>query len=84
MEASSIFTIKNLALKCKIKTEIYNLLIRDGNIFLPPKQDATQKYFRDLIQGKKLYLKWSEVIATKVSQYNGLRSEIYWGLQELK
>ena len=73
MEASSSFTIKNLAVKCKSKTEIYNLLIRDGNIYLPPKQDATQKYLRDLIQGKKLHLKWSEVIATKVPQYGGLK-----------
>ena len=73
MEASSSFTIKYLAVKCKSKTEIYNILIRDGNIYLPPKQDTTQKYLRDLIQVKKLHLKWSEVIATKVPQYNGLK-----------
>ena len=73
MESSSSFTIKNLAVKCKSKTEIYNLLIRDGNIYLPPKQDATQNYFRDLIQGKKLNPKWSEVIATKIPHYNWLK-----------
>ena len=73
METSNIFTVKHLAAKCKSKTELYNLLIRDGKIYLPPKQDATQKYLRELIQGKKLHLKWSEVILTKVPQYEGLK-----------
>ena len=73
METYNIFTVKHLAAKCKSKTELYNLLIRDGKIYLPPKQDATQKYLRELIQGKKLHLKWSEVILTKVSQYEGLK-----------
>ena len=39
------------------KTELYNLLIRNGKIYLPPKQDTTQKFLRELIQGKKLHLK---------------------------
>ena len=73
MKTSNIFTVKHLAAKCKSKTELYNLLIRDGKIYLPPKQDATQKYLRELIQGKKLHLKWSEVILTKVPQYEGLK-----------
>ena len=41
MEASQIFTVKSLAAKCKSKTELYNLLIRNDRIYLPPKQDAT-------------------------------------------
>ena len=57
MENSPIFTIKILGAKFKSKTELYNVLIRDGKIYLPPKQDATQNYLRELIQGKKLHLK---------------------------
>ena len=56
MENSPIFIIKSLRAKFKSKTELCNVLIRDGKIYLPPKQDATQNYLRELIQGKKLNL----------------------------
>ena len=34
------FSVRDLAAKCKSKSELYNILIRDG-IYLPPKQEAT-------------------------------------------
>ena len=68
-----MITVNDLAVKCKSKTELYNVLMREGNVYLPPKQDATQKYLRELLLGKKSYVKWSEVIVIQVPQYKGLR-----------
>ena len=42
MEESDIFTVNDLSVKWKSKSELYNVLIREGNIYLPSKQDATQ------------------------------------------
>ena len=68
-----MITVNDLDVKCKSKTELYNVLMREGNVYLPPKQNATQKYLRELLLGKKSYVKWSEVIVIQVLQYKGLR-----------
>ena len=47
-------------------------MIRDGGIYLPPKLEATQKYLRAIMSGKKNYLKWKNVIVIKIPQYKGL------------
>ena len=73
MDSSDLFTVNDLAVKWKSKIELFNVLTREGDIYLPPKQDATQKYLRDVLLGNKLYVKWSKVIVTKVPQYSGLR-----------
>ena len=56
MDQVENFTVSELAVKCKSKTELYNLLAREGKIYLPPKQDSTQSYLRDIMLGEKLYL----------------------------
>ena len=68
-----MITVNDLAVKCKSKTELYNVLMREGNVYLPPKQDATQKYLRELLLGKKSYVKWNEAIVIQVPQYKGFR-----------
>ena len=68
MEPSDVLTVNDIATKWKSKTELYNILTREGNVYLPPKQDATQKYLRELLLGKKLYIKWSEAIVIQVPQ----------------
>ena len=73
MENNYIFTINELSAKWKSKTEVYNLLSREGDIYLPPKQDAISKYLRDLMMGKKLHLKCSEVNVIKVPQYKDFK-----------
>ena len=73
MESSSGFTVNDLAAKFRAKFELINVLSREGNIYLPPKRDVTQKYLRKLLHGEKLYIKWSEVIYINVPQYDGLR-----------
>ena len=60
-----------------IKSELYNLLTREGKYYLPPKQYSTQKYLRDIFLGKKLNAKWENISVTKVPNYKGLQvSEI--------
>ena len=56
MEKNEGSKTTELAVKCRSKTEFYNLLIREGKICLPPKQDATQSYLRNIIIGDWLYL----------------------------
>ena len=73
MEKNDNFTIGDLSVKCKSKTELNNLLARERKIYLPSKQDASQSYFRDILQGNKFYLKSDEVTVVKVPQYKGLR-----------
>ena len=68
---NSNLPVNDISAKLKNKTELYNVLTREGDIFLPPKQDSTQKFLRDIMLGNKLYVKWSTVIITKVPQYKG-------------
>ena len=56
MEKNEGSKTTELAVKCRSKTEFYNLLIREGKICLPPKQDAAQSYLRNIIIGDWLYL----------------------------
>ena len=72
MEVGNSFTIKDLSSKCKSKAELYNMLVRDGQLYLPPKQEATQRFLRDVMMGKKSYIKCDDVKVTKVPQYKGL------------
>ena len=73
MERNDDFTIADIAVKCRSKTEMYNLLAREGKIYLPPKQDANQNYLRDIMQGNKFYLRCDQVTVIKIPQYKGLR-----------
>ena len=57
MDSSDLFTVNDLAVKSKSKIELYNVLTREGDIYLPPKQDVTQKYLRDVLLSNKLYVK---------------------------
>ena len=46
MEINNKLAVNNLLAKFKSKTELYNVLTREGNIYLPPKQDSTQQFFK--------------------------------------
>ena len=65
-------TVSDLSAKFKSKTELYNLLARESNIYLPPKQDSSQKFLRSIMLGSKLYVKWENVNIIKVPQYKVL------------
>ena len=55
MDQRDKFTVVDLASKYRIKTELYSILIREGNIYSPPKQDSTQKFLREIMMPKKVY-----------------------------
>ena len=57
MERRDKITVSDLAAKFKSKAELYNFLTREGEIYLPPKQDSTQKFLREVMSGRKLYIK---------------------------
>ena len=71
MEQDQAMTVADLSVKFKSKIELYNVLVREGNIYLPPKQDATQKFLREIMMGKKLFVEWSNVKVIKVPQHKG-------------
>ena len=73
MENKDEFTICDLSTKCRSKSELYNILIREGNIYLPPASECTQKYLRQIMNGTKEYLKWDSIKIAKIPQYKGLR-----------
>ena len=75
MDLDQILTVNDLSVKFKSKIELYNLLTREGNIYLPPKQESTQKYLREIMLGNKLFVKWSDVVI-KVPRYKGLQVKI--------
>ena len=57
MEMNNTLTVNDISAKFKSKIELYNLLTREGDIYLPPKQDSTQKFLKDIMLGNKLYVK---------------------------
>jgi len=72
MQDQQDFTILDLASKWKSKMEFYNMLTREGGWYLPPAQDCTQKYLREVIVGEKLYLKSIDVKIIQVPRYEYL------------
>ena len=66
MDQRDKFTIVDLAVKCRSKAELYSMLIREGNIYLPLKQDSTQKFLREIMMAKKNYTKCQNITAIKV------------------
>ena len=73
MKDNYTFTVIDFSVKSKSKSELYNFLSREGDIYLSPKQDAANKYLRDLMMEKKLYVKCRDVLVIKVPQYGGLK-----------
>ena len=72
MDVDNEFTVADLSIKCKSKNELYNLLIREGKIFLPPAKDWTQKFMRELMHSEKRHIKLNKVRVIQVPQYEGL------------
>ena len=67
------FTIKDLAAKCLNKSKLYHILATEGGMYLPPMQDSTQNYLRNVLRGKKYYINCKDVNMIHVPQYKGLR-----------
>ena len=56
MEQDHNLTVADLPAKFKSKMELYNVRMREANIYLSTKQDATQKFLREILLGNKLYV----------------------------
>ena len=72
MDVDNEFTVADWIIKCKSKNELYNLLSREGKIFLPPAKDWTQKFMRELMHSEKRHIKLNKVRVIQVPQYEGL------------
>ena len=66
------YCVNDWAAKCRSKSELYNVLIRDGGIYHPPTQETTQKYLRDMMNRIKNYLNWKNMIVIKFPHIKGL------------
>ena len=73
MEQQFDFTVSDLASKWRSKTELYNVLTREGKLYPPPMKDWTQKFIRSLMRGEKEYVRCSAVNIINVPHYKGLR-----------
>ena len=47
--------IRELALKCRSKHEIYNKFTVSGGLYLPKESDVNNDYISDIMQGRKRY-----------------------------
>jgi len=57
MNQEQPFIVNDLATKSRSKTEFYNMLTREGGIYLPPTKEASQRFLRKVMVGEKLYVK---------------------------
>ena len=77
------FNINDLAAKCWIKYELYSVFTTEGGVNLPPLQEATQKYLREILIGWKQYISYKKVNAIKVPHYKGLTVQDLLSFAEL-
>ena len=52
METSTL-NLNSLAIKARTKNELYRLLTTEANIYLPPQQETSIYFVRDIIQGRR-------------------------------
>ena len=70
MQQQYDFTMSDLVSKWRSKTELYNLLTCEEQLYLSPTKDCNQKFLRRIMKGEKLYVNWIDVEMIKVPQYN--------------
>ena len=73
MEQRASITISDIAIKARSKKEVYNVLTVEGELYLPPIVDTTQKYLKEILTGKKKYLLCKDVKISKVPHTEKLR-----------
>ena len=54
MENLESYNINELAIKCKSKKELYDVMLNDCDVYLPPIQFANAPYMRGVVSGKIL------------------------------
>ena len=72
MQQQFELTASDLASKWRSKNEFYNVLTREGGLYLPPIKDSTQRFIWSLIRGEKEFVKCSSIKVIKLLQYKEL------------
>jgi hypothetical protein len=52
MDDRPMETVQDLSLIARSKKELYNVLVRDSEIYMPPIKEANAKYIRKIVSGK--------------------------------
>ena len=74
--------IREVALKCRTKDEVYKKITVQGNYYLPNKSDINNNYIFDILQGRKRWvihidncrcLQGNEIVYARIPQIRGLR-----------
>lgn len=53
--------LKELGVKAQSKIEVYNLLIGEGNFYLPPPKETPYKFLAQICRGEKLVRDLEEI-----------------------
>ena len=53
-EKVSTIEVREMALKCTTKAEVYKVLTITGGVYLPPMDQTNCDYIRDILSGDKL------------------------------
>ena len=57
MKQDQEMTVADLNVKFKSKTELYNVLLREANVYLPLNKIQLRKKIREVMLGHKLHVK---------------------------
>ena len=89
--------VREMALKCTTKAEVYKVLVTSGSIYLPPVDQTNGDFIRDILSGDKLvrhkfifkYVDWNKVRIIEVPHIEGLRipdllkfAEKHWAIEK--
>ena len=55
-ENMSSIDVREMALTCTTKSEVYKVLTLTGNVYLPPIQQVNSDFIRDILWGEKLVI----------------------------
>ena len=88
--------VREMALKCTTKAEVYKVLVTSGSIYLPTVDQTNGDFIRDILSGDKLvrhkfifkYVDWNKVRIIEVPHIEGLRipdllkfAEKHWAIK---
>ena len=67
-----LFNVKEFSSKFRTKKEVYDFLTQDVKAYCPPRDTVTIWHLKDLIQGTKKKILYTEVKHLEVPHYDNL------------
>lgn len=55
------YSVDRIGLKARTKAELYKILTVEARLYLPPQQETSIEFIRDILTGKKKVLDSSQV-----------------------